>query len=130
MKGNGEFIMEIKERISKLANAHKDDKEVLDVIYDTINGFTDYVKAVNEMETTITILRFRLEPEDFRERVELLDRNRRIIHNSVIAGVKMLNRMSKMAGLPLFFEGDVTDRIAVGDFAGLVSKTIFEERNR
>lgn len=122
--------MDLKEKIEGLVNAYKEDKEVLDVIYDTMNCFTDYVKIVNEMENTITILRHRYEPADYRERIELIDRNRRIIHNSVIAGVKMLNRMATAKNLPLFFEGDITDRIAVGDFAGIVSNTIFEERIR
>lgn len=120
--------MDIREKISIMANAYKEDKDVLDMIYDTIDSFTDYVKIVNQLETTLTILRFRLEPSDYRERVQLLDRNRRIVHNSVIAGVKALNRLCVSSGLPLFFEGDIMDRIAIGHFAGEVSIAIFNNR--
>lgn len=120
----------IKEIIRNLATAYKDDSEILSLIEDTLESFSEYVKIVNSLENTISIMRFKLEPHEYRERVEFLDRNRRICHNSVIAGVKILNRLSLQKDLPLFFTGNVEDRYEVGSFAGLIVHEIFKNRSK
>lgn len=120
----------IKEKVEALVKAYSDDKEVLALIEDGLNSFSEYVKVVNNLENAIAVGRFKLSPEDFREKVENLDRNRRIVHNGVIASTKFLNNFCLLKKLPLFFEGDVADRLEVAEFAMLVAKEIFDERKK
>jgi len=120
----------MKDKVNKIVKAYQDDNEVLEFLDETLNAFAEYVRVVNEMENCISILRFRLEPEQYRQTLENLDRNRRITHNSVIAGVKMINRMCKAKELPLFFEGDITDRIEVAEFAMKFVAIVFKERKK
>lgn len=117
-----------KEVLDNLVKAYKDDKDVLEMIYDSLESMSSYVKAVNSMENTITVLRFKMDPEEYHIRVQELDRNRKIIHDGVISSIKFLNRISNVAHLPLFYSGDVDDRYEVATFAGEVVKEIFDNR--
>lgn len=77
---------------------------------------------------SIPIVRARYEGQNLIDRIEALDRNRRIAHERAIMGVQRLNRYSRMFGLPTFFDGDENDRYAMADFYGIVAKTMFEGR--
>lgn len=120
----------IKEKIERLVNAYKEDGEVIEMINDTMDGFADYVQSVNQMENTINIMRFKLDAAEYRERLQALDRNRRIIHNGCIAGCKLLNRLSASVGLDKFFEGNIEERLEVAEFAMEVTKEIFDNRTK
>ena len=123
-------MLTIKEKTNKLVMAYVKDEDVIEMIFDILESMNSYVKTVNSMENTINVLKFRLEADEFKIRVQELDMQRRIIHNSVISGVKLLNKISKTVGLEEFYNGDVLDRYAVADFAGLVSSETFELRKK
>lgn len=124
--------MLIKEKIEKITNFYREDKEIIDFVNNTLNNMSYYVHSVVEMENLINIQKFRLSPEEFREQLESYDRRRKTSHDAVIIGVKFLNRIYKM--IPnteeLFFEGNVEDRYEVANFAKRIVDEIFENRKK
>ena len=117
----------IRERIDALLKATKDDQEATDLILEFINGFSSYVKIVNDMENLIHIKKLYMDPEEFRETLSNINSSRTKIHNSIISGCKVLNRMADQAGLPLIFEGNVEVRHEVARFAGELTLEIFTD---
>lgn len=120
----------INERKQKLIEAYKDDKDILDTINDTLDSYGEYIKVINDMENSIAVARFTLEPDEYRRRIESLDRRRRIEHNCIISGTKLLNRLAKEVDLELFFEGDVTNRLEVAEFAMMMVRETFDNRKK
>lgn len=118
------------EKIQKLVEANKENKPALDLIHEVLVSFGSYIKSVNDMENCIKVLRFRLEPEEYRERLEYLDRNRSIIHNGVIDGVNVINRLCKRNEMPPFFSGNITDRVQVAEFAKAVVDEVWKNRKK
>ena len=92
--------------------------EGLDFMGSAMSSFPNYVNSVVSIEISGPIQRMRLEPEDYRNAMQQMDRNRRICHNRAIDSVNQLNRMAKALGMEPFAEVDTTDRNAVADFAG------------
>lgn len=120
------------EKILYLIEKLKESKEfdLLKLIRDTLAEMDDYVCVVNEMERIINILRFRMDPEEYRIKIQELDTKRRITHNSVISGIKMMNRICRKINIPIVYDGDESDRYAIADFAGTISKEFFAKRKR
>ncbi len=50
------------------------------------------------------------------------------IHNSVIVSTKVINRLCESYDLPLFFEGNIEDRVEVAEFIRCVVVNVFENR--
>lgn len=53
-----------------------------------------YVTSVTAMERVLTIQRHRLDPESYREAMQKADRNRRMLHEALMASLEMINRLS------------------------------------
>ncbi len=87
-----------------------------------------YIDRVVAMESAQSILRFTLEPDDYRMTLTELDKNRKIAHNGLIANVKLMNRYCKLVGIDPIFKGDTDSRIEVAEFAMEIVKDIFETR--
>lgn len=117
------YKKKFRELIKKLSN---EDKKIIE---NTVNEFSQYVDAVHNMENSANLARFRMDTKDYQEYISRLDRNRRALHDSVIVGVRLINRMCKLYELPVIFEGDTDCRVQVGDFIFAVVKEYFEERN-
>ena len=117
-----------KEKIENLTKVFEKDELVLEMIHEVVDLSNDYVNKVVNMENSISILKFRLEPYDYRKRIEELDRNRRLTHNSLIISVKALNRVCLSEGLEPVFDGDIEDRYGVATWAGKLVNEIFEDR--
>lgn len=120
--------MSLLEIVNALTTAFKEDKDLLELLNETLNGCSEYVHAVNSMENCQRVLKFRLEPEDYKERLKALDQNRRILHNATISGIKAINRLCKTSNLPPLYEGDESDRYAIADFALTVTNVVFVNR--
>jgi len=108
---------QIEELISRI-NASPDDhtQRSLKHIQDFINTAVNYVKSVIVMESQIQILQFCLEPEEYREKIEKSEQNRRIIHNSLIAKINIMNRLCKKMGMKPLYQGP-DNREGKGQFA-------------
>jgi|GEM_PF-4924263 hypothetical protein len=75
-----------------------------------------YVESVLQMESRAEILKFRLEPEDYRAAIAQLDSRRRSIHDALISTVFIVNRICDKLSLERVYQsGD--NRYAIAQFA-------------
>ncbi|MCL2321619.1 MAG: DUF3232 domain-containing protein [Oscillospiraceae bacterium] len=56
-----------------------------------------------KMETSIQSARFRLDPDEYRETVERLDRNRKYAHDVCISNLKIINKLAQIANQDILF---------------------------
>lgn len=99
----------IKEVFLQLVDTCKHDSDLLQIIEDDMDSF-------------------RYEGEDVRDRIMVLDKNRRMAHEKAIVAVKRLNRYSEMYGVNKIFQGDVDDRYQVADFCKDIVNEFFDKR--
>lgn len=121
-----------RERIGKLMEACKADENDLDFIESRVNKLVDYVSYVSFMETRIQRLSIEgINGEEWREKVQALDENRRSKHEVAMAAVTQLNRLSIAEGLESFYDGPVDHehRNEVGDLCQAVCSEYFEGRH-
>ena len=105
-----------------------DDDDLAEAVSDAVSAATSYVKVVDEGETRIKLANFRLSGEEFREVVSTLDAARRRAHENLIACVSMLNRIAAIYKIAAIFNGEITDRWQVADFALDLTSAIFAAR--
>ena len=111
-----------------LAKIYADDVDVLEIIEDTIDVYGDYVAYVYKMESLRPILKIRLEAEEYKNIIEEMDEKRTRIHNAAIASTKTINRLCEFNELPLFFQGNIEDRVEVAELIKNVVTNVFENR--
>ena len=116
--------------LTNLAKIYADDVDVLEIIEDTIDVYGNYVAYVYKMESLRPILKIRLEAEEYKNIIEEMDEKRTRIHNAAIASTKTINRLCEFNELPLFFQGNIEDRVEVAEFIRDVVVNIFEKRKR
>ena len=114
--------------LTNLAKIYADDVEVIEIIEDTINGYGDYVAYVHKMESLKPILKIKLGKDEYKNSVEEMDEKRTRIHNAAIASTKIINRLCESNRIPLFFEGNIDDRVEVAEFIRDVVVNVFENR--
>lgn len=99
-----------KSSIEQLISRYADDKEMLDIIFNALSDFEDYHRRIYEMETKLKVYTPKsMNPEDYRDMRETLDRSRSSQHNMVIMNVGMLNRFAESENIPLIYEGIVSE---------------------
>ena len=114
--------------LTNLAKIYADDVEVLEIIEDTIDVYGEYVAYVYKMESLRHILRIKLGKDEYKNAVEEMDEKRTRIHNTAIASTKTINRLCEFNELPLFFQGNIEDRVEVAEFIRDVVVNVFENR--
>lgn len=125
-----EQIVEICEGISR-GFADKNQRRVaLKGLERTLKLMGDYVAAVNNMENAVAVARFCMEPQEYRDHVQELDRSRRITHDALIARITATNRVCDAAGCEKLYSGDISDRTAIADFSFEVVREVFANRNK
>ncbi|MBR6720355.1 MAG: DUF3232 domain-containing protein [Clostridia bacterium] len=98
-----------KETLDKLINVYKDDKMMLEIIFDQLQTFEDYHRAIYAMETKVKIYNSEiLGLSDYQSMVMEMDKKRTMNHDSVITAVNVLDRLAEQNGFPLFYEGTVS----------------------
>jgi hypothetical protein len=90
----------------------------------------EYVERVNTMTDLCNVGKFGMDGEEYRERMNSIDRSRSTVHNSLIANVKLVNRLCGLYGLEPLFLGDPEDRIEVAEFAMAVVAENFTNRKK
>ena len=98
-----------------VAASDPEDLEAIELRGDTLARYVDRVAYIDR---NAAIWPATMDPEDCRQKLMDLDRERRNLHNHCLAAVKGLNSMAVAKRLPPLFDGDVDDRYAVADFAG------------
>jgi len=127
-KEENKMTKNIKKVFLELIEANKDDNDMLDIIADMMNSFSNYVASVYKMETLIPIIRFKYEGDDQQDRIMKLDTARKFAHENAINACNILNRMVKAAGIEEpFYDGNIKDRYEVADFCIEVTKEFFND---
>lgn len=98
-----------------------------ETLSDAIHSFTNYACCVAHMQrmTQVWTMTSRYEGQEFRDKVEDMDRKRRIAHDAAIANLAMLNRICDMLGVEKFVV-DLNDRYAVGDWIGMFCAELYQ----
>ena len=120
------------ESIAKAAaSGDQDAKDDLRMLKRATDSWHGYVNVVDATETRIKVATFRCEGEEYRELVELADRERRRSHDAAISFVSMINRLCPLYSVPdKVFLGDTNDREEVADFCLDVAVTLFAEAKK
>lgn len=109
-----------RERIQDLRSALMRDQEhqerKLQHVQKLIDQSAAYVESVLNMESRIEVLRFHLEPEDYRAAVSKLDSRRKSMHDALISMVSMVNRLCETYLQEKLYQGE-TDRQSIAKFA-------------
>ena len=115
---------------AKISEIYSDDPDILEIIEDTIESYGNYLNYVYKMESLKAVLKIKLEAIEYRKRIEEMDVHRTSIHNAAISSTRIINRLCELNDIPLFFEGDISDRVEVADFIRDVVLNVFENRKR
>ena len=98
------------EAIEQLIVFSYNDNFSLEMIRYCLKSFEEYHKAVYEHEIARRLMASTFgDASEYRSRIESLDRARTACHNSMISNVRILNRMAENNGLPLIYDGVVSE---------------------
>lgn len=121
----------IKNKVNALLEKIKDDADKTSLVRDMVDSCANYVDTVVNMENAINVYRFRVEdPSELRVMIQRLDQTRRIVHNTVISNVRIVDRLCKINGVEPVFGGLDEDRLAIAEFAKKVVDEFFEDRKK
>ncbi len=96
--------------IYELLEKNKKDSDIIELIENCLMSFEDYHRTVYRLEIYKQIYTGRSsDVEVYREQVANLDKSRTVCHNSVIANVRILNRLAAQQGCPPVYEGIVSE---------------------
>ena len=99
-----------KDTIRQLVLQYRDEEVMLEMLEDALRSFEEYHQAIYYLELKKQLYSMgAMEGREYRTLIEELDRGRTANHNAVLVQVNVLNRMAKAAGLPLFYEGVVSE---------------------
>ncbi len=101
------FVLQIQSEMSERQMAY---------VHGLIESAVEYVRAVVIMESRMQILRYRLEPDEYRITVEQLDRSRRSAHDAFIGKLSIVNRICAQMNLPPIYTGPA-EGADLGEFA-------------
>ena len=119
----------IKNKVNALLEKIKDDADKTSLVRDMVDSCANYVDTVVNVENAINVYRFRVEdPSELRVMIQRLDQTRRIVHNTVISNVRIVDRLCKINGVEPVFGGLDEDRLAIAEFAKKVVDEFFEDR--
>lgn len=108
----------------------RDELDLAKDVENFIDACGEYVQRVNKMEAASIVAPNYLELKDYRIYKNALDENRRSAHENLINNLKLLNHYSDMCGMERIFQGDMNNRVEIGDFAHVIVKELFETRAR
>lgn len=117
-----------KEKLEELSRAialSKDHQQVdLDAVEDVVRAALRYVDRVVNMEVIITHQKQRLVADEYRVTLEDIDRQRTSAHESLMATLKVANRLAALYGLPELFS--FQHRRQAAEIAGKIVAEYFE----
>lgn len=124
--------MTIREKFTELTNKIKESNSeyaLNDIknVEEYIQECGNYIKRVNDMEAALTVARYRMEPEDYREYIVELDKKRKVAHDSLIASTRLLNKLCNLYGVEPIYSGS-DSRIEIADLAKAVVDEMYDTR--
>jgi len=97
------------ETINRLIQIYSDDSMIMDTIKNTIMEFEEYHYAIYKMEHFMKFRDKDMEPSEYRDKVTELDNNRTRKHNSILTGMKIINRLAEQNNLSPVYDGVVSE---------------------
>ena len=98
------------QNLDKLFEAAQDDPEILSILYDVLQSFSDYHQAIfkseswrrlyNEKNTSIM---------DYQEKIKAFEDSRTSCHNAVLSYMSALNRMAGSLDIPAIYDGTISE---------------------
>lgn len=95
--------------INRLIQIFENDTMVMDTIRNTIMEFEEYHYAIYKMEHFIRFREKDMDAEEYRDKMTELDGNRTRKHNSIITGMKIMNRLAEQQNLAPVYDGVVSE---------------------
>lgn len=95
--------------INRLIQIFENDAMVMDTIRNTIMEFEEYHYAIYKMEHFIKFREKDMDAEEYRDKMTELDSNRTRKHNSIITGMKIMNRLAEQQNLVPVYDGVVSE---------------------
>lgn len=129
-----------KEQLISVLEIVKGDEQAVELIHETLKSIFRYIETIYNMETQLKILGFRLEGDDYKDRMTRYDASRKRAHDSLISNLLATTRYlnehysGKMPETGIY-NGDKADLIKqarhrIGDWAIEVEHEILLARNK
>lgn len=127
-------LKEVKKAGERYALIHKflidkNDNFGLELLDDLIDACKRYAEFVSSMEKRIQLIKYKEESWDVANRIEELDKNRRIIHDALISKLYALNRYLfktykeiPISGIYSLDPETIRDRAVIGDWVGYLTE--------
>ena len=113
--------MRIKPKLTKLISAismqNVDTSLEVNALAELICSAVNYTQSVVELEAALLTSKYQIEGNEYRENIQRLDQDRTKAHNSLIANLRMVNRLAERYKIEQVYTGS-DERIEIGDFAG------------
>ena len=97
-----------------------------DILSDAMESFVNYVRSVYTMMVKLPIIRLHYDEDEVKDRIEELDRSRRLAHENAINACRLINRLCDAYDVDRYCP-DTDDRYCVSDFCARISVEIFKE---
>lgn len=95
--------------LKKLIHINKDNKDILDMIFDVIKSFEEYHQSIVDMEIKPQIYSSgTLEREEYQDMVTELDKRRTMCHDSVLTGMSVINRIAEKQNIEPIYSGTIS----------------------
>lgn len=122
--------MNYREKLRRLSEQLKvqGEDDLINDVDETISLCGQYVQKVIAMEAAFVAADLYKEFQEYREYITKLDEDRHHTHDALIVHVKMLNKLCEMTGIESIYQGNIDNRIDVGDFALIVTAELFDTR--
>lgn len=114
--------------MASAAAGDEDARSDLEFLSGIVGACTEYISKVDEFEMKTAASKISDSGDSYRTVFEACDRSRHNAHESAIAKVSALNRMSSLYGVGPVFTGDTSNRYNIGDFCGELGLWIFTSR--
>lgn len=120
--------------LEQMLSYYRNDEDVIEMINDAAESFERYHAAIIRLEIQKKLYAHgAMTAEVYREQIPELDKARTRAHNAVISNLSILNRIATNAGLPLLYEGKVSEerpfRREVADAVLAFLESIIESRS-
>lgn len=114
-------------RLSEQLKAQSEDDLIKDV-EEAVRLCGQYVQKVVVLEGAYIASNLTKKREEYREYIIKLDEERHLTHQVLISQVKLMNKLCEITGVETIYQGDIDNRVEVGDFALKVTVELFETR--
>ena len=100
------------ENLNKLFVTAQDDLEMLSFLYDCLQSFADYHRAIFEAESWRRLYNNKnTSSDEYREKIKLFEDNRTSCHNAVLSYMNALNRIAGSNNIPAIYDGTISKEV-------------------